>query len=127
MAASNSIAPSKFALDLYFDGADWKLALFAADGVTAIGAAPTKVGKVDVATGGIVAIPLSLRDLGGDAANELRIFGGGEIKVIHLGRASEAFPVAGLTVAAGEVVAHQVESIVSIGAGITRVSIAWGG
>lgn len=126
MAASNSIAPSKFALDLYLDGSDWKLRLFAANGVTQIGTGAV-VGKITLGTNGVVSFPLSLRDLGGDAANELRIFGGGEIKVIHLGRASETFPVAGLTVAAGEVVAHQVEQIVSIGVGITRVSIAWGG
>lgn len=124
--ASNSIAPSKKALDLYLDGADWKLSLFAPDGITQISTGAV-VGRVTLGTNGVVSFPLSLRDLGGDAAHELRIFGADEIKLIHVSPASEAFPVAGLTVATGEVVAHQVESIVEIGAGITRVSIAWGG
>ena len=123
--AANSIAPSKKALDLYLDGADWKLSLYTVDGATQIGAAT--VGKVTVAAGGIVAIPLSLRDLGADAAHELRIFGAGTIKVIHVGQLSDAFPCAELTVATGEVINQQIEQIVAISAGITRVSIAWGG
>ena len=125
--ASNSIAPSVKAVDLYLDGGSWKLRLLTANGATVIGLAETTVGDVTVAIGGSVTLPLSLRALGGDAAHELRIFGGGELKVIHAQQLSGAFPCAGLTVVSGEVVAQQIESIVEIGAGITRISIAWGG
>lgn len=123
--ASNSNAPSRFALDIYLDSSAWKLALYAPDGTTQ--AESTTIGRVAVDVGGVIAIPLSLRDLGGDAAHELRVFGAGELRVKHVGRASESYPIAALTVASGEVLGQQIEEIVSIGVGITRVSIAWGG
>jgi hypothetical protein len=123
---ANSIAPSPKALDLYLDGSDWKLDIWTADGATQIAAVTaTQVGEVAVAVGGIVTIPLDLRALGGDAAKELRVFGAGSAKV-HLSSAlSSAFPVSSHTVVAGEVIAEQVEKIVSI-TGLTRIRIAWG-
>lgn len=122
--ASNSIAPSARAVDLYLDGSDWKVALFADDGTTQI--ADTTIGTVAVNADSIVALPLDLRAMRGDAANELRIHGAGIIQVSHTEVFSKDFPIASLTVADGEVMGQQVEKIVSIGAGITRVRIAWG-
>lgn len=122
--ASNSIAPSARTVDLYLDGADWKLALHEADGVAQIGAGT--VGGVDIATGGVVTLPLDLRALGGEPAHELRFFGGGVVKLIPTQPLSTAFPVSAHTVGAGEVLGIQVEKIVDMGAN-TRVRIAFGG
>lgn len=127
--ASNSIAPSRKALDLYLDGADWKVALYAPDGTTQ--ATSTTIGTVDVSAASVVVLPLDLRAMGGDAAHELRIFltspaTSGVIKVIHTDALESSFPVAGLTVIDAEVIGQQVEKIVAIGSGIGRIRIAWG-
>jgi hypothetical protein len=124
MGNSNSVAPSRKALDIYLVGADWKVDLWSADGSTQ--AVSTTIGTVDVDAASIVALPLDLRALGGDAAHELRIHGGGVLKVLHTEALSSDFPVAALTVVNGEVVGEQIEKIISIGAGITRIRIAWG-
>jgi hypothetical protein len=122
--ASNSIAPSGKAVELYLDGSDWKVALYADDGTTQI--ASVNIGAVEIDADSIVAIPLDLRAMSGDAANELRIFGAGVIKVRHVEPLNSSFPIAGLTVANGEVPGQQFATIEAIGSGITRVRIAWG-
>lgn len=121
---SNSIAPSGKAVDIYKDGSDWKVALYADDGTTQI--ASTTIGTVGVGASAIITFPLDLRAMGGDAANELRIFGAGVIKVRHVEALNSSFPIAGLTVAEGEVPGQQFATIEAIGSGITRVRIAWG-
>lgn len=124
--ASNSVAPSKKALDLYLDGSDWKVDLFAVDGTTQI--TSTTIGGIEIDASSIVDLTngISLRAIGGAAAHEIRIHGSGVLKVLHTEAVESAFPVAALTVVDGEVLGQQVERIVSIGAGITRVRIAWG-
>jgi hypothetical protein len=123
--ASNSIAPQPRALDIYLDGADWKVDLYAANGTTQI--ASTTVGSVAVSATSGVTMPLDLRGMGGEPANGLRIFGAGDLKLILAQPASAAFPISKHPVVAGEVVEHQIEKVFSIGAGITRISIMWGG
>lgn len=128
--ASNSIAPSVKSVDLYDDAGTWKLALYAADGATQI--ASTSINGVAIGAAGSVAFsagaPLDLRKLGGDAAHEIRVTGAGVLMVRHASPlGGSAFSLAALTVATGEVLGQQVESIASIGAGITRLRIAWGG
>lgn len=126
MASSNSVAPSRKALDLYLDGSDWKVDLFAADGTTQItnttinGIAIDASSIVDLANG------IDLRALGGDAAHEIRIHGGGVLRVQHAEMFDPNFPVHALTVVNGEVLGQQIEKIISIGTGITRVRISWG-
>lgn len=121
--AANSIAPSARGLDIYLDGADWKLDLWSADGATQINGGT--VGTVEVATGGIVALPLDLRGLGGDAAHELRMHGAGSVKVRYSDPASSDSPVSSKTVVNGETIGAQIESIVSV-TGVTRIGISWG-
>ena len=128
--ASNSIAPSVKAVDIYDDAGTWKLALYADDGTTQI--ANTSINGVAIGAAGAVtfsaAAPLDLRKLGGGAAHEIRVTGAGVLTVRHvapLGGAS--FPLAALTVATGEVLGQQIESIADVGTGITRLRIAWGG
>ncbi len=118
---SNSIAPSRKSVDLYLDGSDWKLDLYDVDNNAITNAT---IGNVTV-TSGVVALPLSLRDLGGDASHELRIHGDGTIKIRTSEALSSEFPIAGLTVKNGEVIGQQVEIIESI-SGCTRIRIAWG-
>lgn len=122
--ASNSVAPSRKTLDLYLDGADWKVDVFAEDGTTQI--ADATIGNVAVDASSIVAIPLDLRELGGDAAHELRIHDAGVIKVYLADPPRKDFPVSALTVVNGEIIGAQIEKIIDIGAGITRVRISWG-
>jgi hypothetical protein len=121
---SNSIAPSVKALDIYKDGSDWKVNLFASNGTTQIVSAD--IGTVEVNASSIVTFPLDLRKIGGDAAHELRIFGAGNITVRYGQTFNDDFPHSKLAVVDGEVLGQQVESIKEIGAGITRVRIAWG-
>lgn len=124
--SANSIAPSRRALDLYLDGSDWKAALFDAAGSTQIASAgASAIGDVDVASGSIVTLPLDLRALGGEPANELRIHGAGTIKLQLARPLSDAFPVSAHLVVDGEVIGAEVERIVDLGA-VTRVRIAWG-
>jgi hypothetical protein len=123
--SSNSIAPSGRAVDIYLDGSDWKVDLYATDLSTQV--ASTSIGAIAVGADSVVAVPLDLRALGGDAANELRIFGAGILMVRHVKPLLASHPVAALTVANGEVIGQQIESIEDIGAGITRISIAFGG
>lgn len=121
--AENSIAPSRRAVDLYLDGADWKLALHVADGTTQIGTA--LVGSVQV-TSSIVALPLDLRGLGGgEPANELRFHTAGTVKLQLSRPLSDAFPVSAHAVVDGEVIGAEVERIVDLGT-VTRARIAWG-
>ena len=122
--SANSIAPSGKAVDIYFDDPNWKVALYASDRTTPI--ASTTIGGVTVGADSIVAIPLDLRAMGGDAAHELRIFGAGVIKVRHVEALNADFPVAALTVVEAEVPGQQFNTIEAIGSGITRVRIAWG-
>lgn len=128
--ASNSIAPSVKCVDLYDDAGTWKLALYAADGTTQI--ANTSINGVAIGAAGVVtfsaAEPLNLRALGGDAAHEIRVTGAGVLLVRHVSPlGGSAFQLAALTVATGEVLGQQIDGIASIGAGITRLRIAWGG
>lgn len=125
--ASNSIAPSQRGVDLYPDGPDWKLSLYALDGTTQV--ASVKVGEVDVGAAGEVDLTngLDLRALGGEAAHELVIEGAGEITVILTDPLSPDFPAWKRKVANGDALGMQVEKILVIGAGITRVQILWGG
>ena len=122
--ASNSIAPSGKSIDVYLDGSDWKVDLYATDLTTQV--ASVNIGTIAVNADSIVAIPLNLRALGGDAANELRIFGAGVIKVRHGNPMHTDFPVNALTVSEGEILGQQFETIEDIGSGITRIRIAWG-
>lgn len=122
--ASNSIAPSVKALDIYLDGSDWKVDLYAEDGTTQI--VSTTIGSVDVDADSIVAVPLDIVAMFGAAAHEIRVHGAGVLKVKHVEVAKSSFPVAALTVANGEVLGQQIASIVAIGAGITRLRIAVG-
>jgi hypothetical protein len=122
--ASNSIAPHVCTVDLYLDGSDWKLDLYETDGVTQVNA---DVGAVEVSSSAVVALPLDLRALGGDAANELRVHGPGVIYVRPTRPLSSAFPVSACTVVAGETMGMQVEEIVDIDAAVLRVRISWGG
>lgn len=124
--SANSIAPSRRVLDIKLDGSDWKAMLYTSNGSTQITSA--NVGSVAVDASSIVTLPLNLRAIGGDAANELRVFASAAstIKVRHSSPLSSAFPIAELAVSPGEVLGQEVEEIVSIGANITRVSIAWG-
>lgn len=126
---STSIAPSVKTVDIYLDGSDWKVDLFADDGTTQIASAV--IGTVPVDANSIVALPLDLRALGKDAAHEIRVFGAApntkyDLKVRHAEPISIDFPVALLNVVDGEVLGQQVEKIVSIGSGITRLRLAWG-
>jgi len=102
--ASNSIAPSVKALDIYLDGTDWKVDLYAEDGTTQI--ASTTIGTVDVDADSIVAIPLDIQAMLGAAAHEIRVHGAGVIKVRHADAVKSSFPVAALTVANGEYQDH---------------------
>lgn len=106
------------------DGSDWTLKLFPSDGSTPIDTGT--VGTVGVTTGGVVALPLDLRALGGEPAHELRVHGAGTLKIIPAQPLSAAFPVSEVTVAAGEVLGIQIEKIISI-TGCTAIRIAWGG
>jgi hypothetical protein len=123
--ASNSIAPSGRAFDIYFDGSDWKVDLYETDLSTQI--ASTTIGSVAIGAAGVVAFPLDLQALASEAAHELRIFGAGILMVRHVKPLLSSHPVAALTVADGEVLGQQVSSIEGIGLGITRIRIAFGG
>lgn len=122
--ASNSIAPSQRTVDMYLDGAAWKLALFEADGLTQI--TNGTVGSVEVA-GSAVMFPLDLEKLGGEPAHELRVFGPGTITILPKQPLSSAFPASVHTVVAGEVLGVQVQQILTLDAALVRVRIAWGG
>lgn len=122
--ASNSIAPSVKALDIYLDGTDWKVDLYAENGTTQI--ASTTIGSVEVDADSIVAVPLDIQAMLGAAAHEIRVHGAGVLKVRHVEAAKSSFPVAALTVVEGEVLGQQIASIVAIGSGITRLRIAVG-
>jgi hypothetical protein len=122
--ASNSIAPSGKAIDVYLDGTDWKVDLWSEDGNTQV--ASTNIGTIEVDASSVIAIPLNLRKFGGDAANELRIFGAGYVMVRYAKPMNADFPVSSLTVADGEVLGQQIETIEYVEPTITRIRIAWG-
>jgi hypothetical protein len=123
--AENSIAPQRRTVDLLLVGAAYTLRLFAADGTTQIDAGT--VGGVTVTTGAVVAVPLDLRALGSEPANELVITGTGLLKIRLAHPLSPDFPVSEVNCANGRVIGQAVEQIVSIPNTITRISISWGG
>lgn len=125
--AAKMFSASARALDIYLDGSDWKVALYAADRTTQI--ASTTIGTVSVNGSSIVTLPLDLEAMGGSPASELRIHAtaASTIKVRHAKPANADFPVAELSVIDGEIIAQRITDIEAIAANITRISIAWGG